>query len=98
MVVGGFFVFDYPANLQTDIMDVYGIKEIKYNLLYSVMSFPGIIIPAFIYFFCNYLGNRKTLVLFVFLMFLGQCVMIWGPLAKNFWILVAGRAIFGVGL
>ena len=52
-------------------MKEFDLKTTTYSLLYSVYSFPNLIVPVFTGIIINKLGKRKTVILFTALVFLG---------------------------
>jgi len=66
-------------------------------LLYTVYSIPNIILPLFGGMFLDRFGIRTGLVLFTFILTIGQFVYMVGGFKNNFNLLLAGRIIFGMG-
>ena len=46
-ICGGYFCYDNPAELETAIEKEFNIDTTTYSVLYSVYSFPNMILPLF---------------------------------------------------
>ena len=44
---GGYFCYDLPACLEYVIMNIYDVDVTTYSLLYSVYSFPNMVMPLY---------------------------------------------------
>ena len=73
----------------------------RYNLLYSVYSWPNVVLPFIGGVVTDRLGVRLTSVVFMTLLFVGQAVTAFGsslPAGDAAWyVMWAGRTIFGFG-
>lgn len=94
---GNYFVYDNPSALQTQIEDRLNINTFDFNMLYSVYSFPNIILPLFGGFFIDYVGVRIGITIFAALVCAGQAVFALGCSSKQYWLAILGRIIFGFG-
>ena len=97
VVIGAYFVYDYPGILQKNIMEEFNVSTTTYGLLYTVYSTPNWVLPVFTGIIINGMGKGRSVIVFAGLCFLGNVIMILGPLIPNYWLLVVGRAVFGIG-
>jgi MFS family permease len=70
---------------------------LEFNLLYSVYSFPNIILPFFGGYLVDFIGVRFGIILFSTLICLGQAVFAFSASIKNYPLALVGRIIFGLG-
>ena len=94
---GNYFIYDNPSALQTQIESRLNIDTTEYSQLYSVYSYPNIILPLFGGFFIDYVGVRIGIVIFATFICAGQVVFALGCSAKLYWVAILGRIIFGFG-
>lgn len=78
-------------------MDRLSINSFEFNLLYSVYSFPNIILPLFGGYLVDYVGIRISIILFSSLLTIGQAIFAIGCDASSFPIAIIGRFVFGLG-
>jgi len=69
----------------------------QFNLLYSVYSIPNILLPFFAGYLLDSIGIKAGILIFNFLIILGHSMFTMGTYDKTYWMLIAGRALFGVG-
>lgn len=94
---GNYFVYDNPSALQTQIEDQLHIDTFEFTMLYSVYSFPNIILPLLGGFFIDYVGVRLGITIFATLICVGQAVFALGCSSRQYWLALLGRIIFGFG-
>lgn len=100
LLVGSYYCFDNPSALESQFTDKNGsfaLSNVNYNLLYSVYSFPNIVLPLLGGFLIDRLGIRFGIILFSFLIIVGQFLVMLGGILTSYWILILGRVIFGLG-
>lgn len=73
------------------------LGEAKFNLLYSVYSFPNIIIPLIGGTLIDRIGGRVVFIITCMFCVAGQFVFAMGGLHNIFWVMILGRVIFGFG-
>ena len=67
--MGNYFCVDFPAVLKDQILEQFDVDSLKYNLLYTVYSFPNIILPLIGGVLIDKIGLRKGIMFFpIFLM------------------------------
>ena len=71
MVCGSYMCYDFPAILNSSIQEEFKQTSTSINILYSVYSFPNIILPLFGGYLIDYLGIRKGIFIFTFLLVIG---------------------------
>uniref|UniRef100_A0A4W3K0M4 Lysosomal dipeptide transporter MFSD1 n=1 Tax=Callorhinchus milii TaxID=7868 RepID=A0A4W3K0M4_CALMI len=96
---GSYFCYDNPAALQTQIQGVMKVNTVTFMQLYAWYSWPNVILC----FFGGFLLDRvfgirvcktfiKRLILFCF-----KVIFAAGALLNIFWLMEAGRFVFGIG-
>ena len=78
VLVGDAYCFDNPEAIQSDIIRSLKISKTEFNLLYSVVSIPNMIMPFFGGFFIDFFGVKVSLFLFSGLLIIGQLVFTYG--------------------
>ena len=68
-----------------------------YSLLYTVYSLPNMVLPIFGGIFLDKIGIRTGLVLFCFILSVGQFIFTMGGYEANYNEMLLGRFIFGMG-
>jgi MFS family permease len=77
-----------------------GTFTLYFNLLYSVYSWPNVILPFFGGYLSDKLGVRLMLVVFLLFITLGQVIFAFGASLKGMWawyVMWIGRTVFGFG-
>jgi MFS family permease len=97
IMLGDSYCFDNPMAMQKSIVDLFGIDNFRFNLLYTVYSLPNIILPFFGGVLIDRLGPRKAIVIFTSIVIVGQCVCVVGAYYRTFVTMIAGRVVFGMG-
>mmetsp|Transcript_50038 Transcript_50038/g.131850 ORF Transcript_50038/g.131850 Transcript_50038/m.131850 type:complete len:456 (+) Transcript_50038:107-1474(+) len=102
---GQFFAFDIPSALNEQmkqlLMKPTGITEQEFayyfSLLYSVYSIPNVILPLVLGIAVDRCGCRALIVLLGLSVVLGHLLFTLGVSASSWPIMLAGRALFGLG-
>eukprot|EP00126_Sphaerothecum_destruens_P015721 Sdes_comp9758_c0_seq1m1275 len=95
---GSYFCYDNPAALSSQIMSVMHISNSQYTMLYSLYSWPNVVMC-----FCGgflldqVFGVNFGTIVFSALVCLGQAIVILGAFYGQFWVMGLGRFIFGCG-
>lgn len=72
------------------------VSTTQYNILDSVYSWPNVVMSAFGGFLLDRVfGIRFGTVVFCALICLGQLIFALGGIFNTFWVMVAGRFVFG---
>uniref|UniRef100_A0A4W3JN35 Lysosomal dipeptide transporter MFSD1 n=1 Tax=Callorhinchus milii TaxID=7868 RepID=A0A4W3JN35_CALMI len=98
-LICSYFCYDNPAALQTQIQGVMKVNTVTFMQLYAWYSWPNVILC----FFGGFLLDRvfgirvcktfiKRLILFCF-----KVIFAAGALLNIFWLMEAGRFVFGIG-
>lgn len=106
LLFGNNYSFDNPQALQTPIMEDVGVSRTQYNLLYSAFSFPNIFLTLVGGFMIDFLGFcvtfwiqkgvRVGIFIFTLSVLVAQTIVAFGGMFEIFWIMLVGRAFFGV--
>jgi len=94
---GNYFCYDNPQALEDDLETRIPLTTFDYDLLYSVYSFPNIILPFFGGLLIDKIGVRVALIGFAGLLIVGQTIVAFGASQKSLALMVAGRVVFGLG-
>lgn len=80
-----------------------GMNDVEYQLLYSMYSFPNIILPLFGGYFIDKIGKRTGIIVFACIVAVGQFIFAVSTHAAQSsegfgkFLMVLGRFIFGIG-
>jgi MFS family permease len=66
-------------------------------MLYSVYSFPNIILPFFGGILIDKLGVRVAILIFSTVLIAGQMIFTLGGFLTKYWLMILGRTLFGIG-
>jgi len=102
---GQFFAFDIPSALNEQmkhlLMKPTGINEQEFayyfSLLYSVYSIPNVILPLVLGMAVDRCGCRVLIVLLGLSVVLGHILFVAGVSTASWSMMLAGRALFGLG-
>ena len=78
MVVPNYFCYDNPAALQVSIEEKLNVTFSEYGLLYTIYATPNIFLPIFGGLLIDKIGQRKSLMIFVALVNIGQGIFMMG--------------------
>ncbi|OQV16047.1 Major facilitator superfamily domain-containing protein 1 [Hypsibius exemplaris] len=96
--LGSYFCYDNPAALQKEIKNDMGVDTTTFMLLYSLYSWPNVVVCFFGGFFIDrFIGVRWGAILFGALLLIGHYIFAVGAFVNEFWVMEAGRFIFGLG-
>jgi MFS family permease len=73
------------------------MDSFHYSLLYTVYSIPNMVLPIFGGVFLDKIGIRSGLLLFTFILTIGQLIFTIGGYQKSYDVMLAGRVVFGCG-
>ncbi|ETO21387.1 hypothetical protein RFI_15809 [Reticulomyxa filosa] len=79
-----------PTALQNKLMPKYHLSNIEYNLLYSVYSFPNMVLPLFGGVFVDRFGAGKCLIVFLGFCVLGQMLFALASSLGWYWLMLVG--------
>jgi MFS family permease len=104
---GSYYVYDIPAATEAQMAQTWSTNatstqfNTNFNLLYSVYSWPNVILPFFGGYFADLLGVRLMGVVFTGLIALGQLITAVGSSIEDlntaWYVMWIGRTIFGFG-
>ena len=97
LVFGNDYCYDLPQALETPLQKDFNIGEVEYNLLYSVYSLPNILLPFVGGYILDYFGIKFGVLLYNFLIIVGQTLFTVGCYTESYRMLIIGRALFGIG-
>lgn len=99
VMTGAFYSLDIPASLHEEMKEYMPATdfEMKFNLLYSVYSFPNVILPFFGGGLVDSYGSSLMLVVFGSLCLLGQGFFAVGGVYRSWGVMLAGRTLYGFG-
>ncbi|XP_066142142.1 major facilitator superfamily domain-containing protein 1-like [Euwallacea fornicatus] len=95
---GSYFCYDNPSALQAHFQKDLNITETQYTILYSIYSWPNTIMCFFGGFLIDRVfGIRAGSSLFMGLTLIGQLIFTFAVYLNQYWMLIMGRFVFGVG-
>ncbi|KAL5475426.1 hypothetical protein EMCRGX_G025241 [Ephydatia muelleri] len=95
---GSYYCYDNPVALQNIIINVMKVDFTRYNLLYSLYSWPNVILALVGGLLMDRVfGVRLGTVIFSALICLGQLIFALGAFFDRYWLMLAGRFVFGLG-
>ncbi|KAJ3118756.1 hypothetical protein HDU96_009345 [Phlyctochytrium bullatum] len=96
-----YYCYDTPGSINVPLQkwlgSEYDLFQWQINLLYSAYSLPNIFLPLVGGLFVDFLGPSRMLMVFSVLVCTGQALFAAGLAMKNFWLMVFGRLVFGLG-
>ena len=95
---GGYLVFDLCSALKRELTDYLDLSNQQYSLLYVVYAWTNCLMVLFAGALVDNTSNRQCALLFTSIALVGQSVLSVGVQLKIFWLTVAGRVVFGMGL
>ncbi|KAJ8952492.1 hypothetical protein NQ318_003288 [Aromia moschata] len=95
---GSYFCYDNPAALQDHIKKDLNMTVSQYTMLYSIYSWPNVVL-CFIggFLIDRVFGIRLGTNLYMTITLLGQIGFALGVYCNQYWLMIAGRFIFGIG-
>lgn len=95
---GSYYCYDNPASLIRTFIEVMDIDNTQYNLLYSLYSWPNVILSLIGGVLLDrYLGVRLGTVVFSAFVTFGQLIFALGGIFDSFILMLVGRFVFGIG-
>eukprot|EP01116_Phalansterium_solitarium_P014382 TRINITY_DN32010_c0_g1_i1.p1 TRINITY_DN32010_c0_g1~~TRINITY_DN32010_c0_g1_i1.p1 ORF type:complete len:448 (+),score=91.94 TRINITY_DN32010_c0_g1_i1:128-1471(+) len=94
---GSYFSYDSVSALEAFITESLSLSTFEFGLLFSVYSFPNIVLVIVGGWLIDRLGNRTSAVLFCVLIAVGTGLVAVAAMAKSFVLMLVGRLIFGLG-
>ena len=96
LIVGSYFCYDNPAALEDHIKKDLHLDTTHYAMLYSMYSWPNVVLCFLGGFLIDRVfGIRLGTSLYMGLTLLGQVLFAGGVLFDHFWVMCAGRFVFG---
>jgi MFS family permease len=94
-----YYSLDIPAALHQNLKNYMNDSafELRFNLLYTLYSFPNVILPFFGGYFTDKMGASYCLMIFAAFCFLGQLIFAAGTAYRNWTFMLLGRAVYGIG-
>ncbi|XP_061227625.1 major facilitator superfamily domain-containing protein 1 isoform X5 [Neopsephotus bourkii] len=93
---GSYFCYDNPAALQTQVQRDMKVNTAQFMALYAWYSWPNVVLCFFGGFLIDRVfGIRLGTIIFSIFVCVGQVVFALGALLNTFWLMDAGRFIFG---
>ena len=100
---GAYYVFDNPSALHDQLkLSFHGscssdTFELYFNLFYTVCSVPNVLLPAFGGYYVDKIGMRLMVVIYAFIVLVGQIVVSIGVSTRSIQLVLLGRFLFGLG-
>ncbi|KAI7829849.1 major facilitator superfamily domain-containing protein [Gamsiella multidivaricata] len=101
LLFGNCFAYDNPAALNTQLQKYLGMPYNDYqyllSTLYSVYSLPNTVLPFLFGSLVDRFGPQRVLVALSACVCIGQAIFSIGVQTRQIWMMLVGRAIFGIG-
>ncbi|KAF8940371.1 hypothetical protein BGZ47_007778 [Haplosporangium gracile] len=101
LLFGNYFAYDNPAALNTQLQKYLGMPYNDYqyllSTLYSVYSLPNTVLPFLFGSLVDRFGPQRVLLGLSACVCIGQTIFSVGVQTRQIWMMLVGRAIFGVG-
>ncbi|KAF9908982.1 hypothetical protein EC991_009164 [Linnemannia zychae] len=101
LLFGNYFAYDNPAALNTQLQKYLDIPYNDYqyllSTLYSVYSLPNTVLPFLFGSLVDRFGPQRVLLGLSACVCIGQTIFSIGVQTRQIWMMLVGRAIFGVG-
>ncbi|KAF9956976.1 hypothetical protein BGZ72_002299 [Mortierella alpina] len=101
LLFGNYFAYDNPAALNTQLqkyLDMpYNDYQYLLSTLYSVYSLPNTVLPFFFGSLVDRFGPQTVLLGLSSCVCIGQTIFALGVQSRQVWMMLVGRAIFGIG-
>ncbi|XP_062409222.1 major facilitator superfamily domain-containing protein 1 [Sardina pilchardus] len=95
---GSYFCYDNPAALQTQVIQDMKLNTSGFMQLYAWYSWPNVVLCFLGGFLLDRVfGIRLGTIIFASFVFVGQIIFATGALVNRFWLMEAGRFVFGIG-
>ncbi|XP_020611830.1 major facilitator superfamily domain-containing protein 1-like [Orbicella faveolata] len=95
---GSYYCYDNPAALEKTIEQDMGVQADSYVLLYSLYSYPNVILCFFGGFLLDRVfGMRLGTIIFSLFVLTGQLIFALGAYIHSFTVMEVGRFVFGLG-
>ena len=98
MTLAYMYCYNCPIPIQDQLMDEYNLSQLQYNLLFSVMAWPTMILCLFGGIISDKIGVNRMMLLTYILAIIGHVIFIVGcikTISFNFILMVIGRTIYG---
>ncbi|XP_058453968.1 major facilitator superfamily domain-containing protein 1-like isoform X2 [Malaya genurostris] len=95
---GSYFCYDNPGALQDKFKSDLDLTTTQFVWLYSIYSWPNVIL-CFIggFLIDRVFGIRLGTIIYMFILLIGQLIFATGGLINQFWLMIVGRFLFGIG-
>jgi len=104
LMVGNFYIFDNPTALYTPLWELFSSQgmshenfQLQYSLFYSAYAFPNMILPFFGGVIVDKIGVRTTLLAFLIIITLAQCLFAFGASIRSMSVMIVARILYGLG-
>ena len=92
------YIYEIPSGLENTIIQVTGVDVTRYTLLYSVYSWPNVILPLVGGVFVDrVIGIRAGTLFFMCVSLIGQLGFAFGGYFDSFLVMVVARFVIGIG-
>lgn len=106
LAFGSYFIYDSVSALEGDLTTELSLNKSLYGLFFSIYAIPNIVLVIGGGVLIDRIGNRKSAMLFGFLIVLGAVVFALAPTLNRFFnldpffvfiVMLVGRFIYGIG-
>lgn len=98
IVFSGYFSYDLPGITSEDLKkEPMSLTNMQLGLLFSVYAFPNVFLPLFSGLFFTLLGVWKGVLIIGVVNAVGISIIALGVASQSFWLMLFGRAVYGLG-
>ena len=97
VVFSGYFSYDLPGITSEDLKKVMSLTNTQLGVLFSVYAFPNAFLPLLSGAYYSSFGIWKGVLMIATCIAAGIAVVSFGTYANSYWLMVLGRAIYGLG-
>lgn len=95
---GNYFCYDTPGALEAPIENAMSVGTSQFTSLYALYSWPNVIMCFFGGLLIDkVLGIRLGAIVFLAILVVGQFLFAFGAFSGQFWLMQAGRFVYGLG-
>ena len=97
VVFSGYFSYDLPGITSEDLKAVMALTNTQLGVLFSVYAFPNAFLPLLSGAYYNAFGIWRGVLAIAVCIAAGITVVSLGAYAQSYWLMVAGRVLYGLG-
>ena len=102
MVFGNYYLYDLPYAVQNNMRAQYPEYstdqfQLYFNALNTAYNVPNLVIPFILGYVAVRIGTRKVITCTAIIIAIASIIIAFGSFYRSFFIMIMGRAIYGIG-